>query len=258
MLNRIKRLIVQSRRDRLLQEGIFREAMSGYEMNRNDFPDKLHLPKPFAVGLPERAVELMMARLLYRPGESTLDIGHANATPSHRCLLAAMPPPRDLTGIDIAAPVYDTRPYYARSVRADITANPFKSGEFDLIWCISALEHFGMDNSGYTERFIRDAGLAGKALLEMIRLLRPRGRLLVTVPFGRYEDHGWHITYDQDRWNKLIDPVRGTTTIQEWFFRHTFGSGWQIVPSEELRYTGYLDQANSGAAGIVAAVFNKN
>lgn len=257
MLNLIKRLIIQPRQARLLQEGIFREAVRGYEMNQEGFPDRLHLPKPFAVGLPERAVELMLARLLYRSDESTLDIGHANATPSHRRLLVAMPTPRNLTGIDIADPVYDTRPFYARSVRADITANPFKDGEFNLIWCISALEHFGMDNSGYTNRFIRDAGLAGKALLEMIRILRPRGRLLITVPFGRYENHGWQIIYDQDRWKRLIEPVRGTTAIREWFFRHTFGSGWQMVPSEELRYTGYFDQANSGAAGLVAAIFEK-
>ena len=132
MLNLIKRLIIQPRQARLLQEGIFREAVRGYEMNQEGFPDRLHLPKPFAVGLPERAVELMLARLLYRSDESTLDIGHANATPSHRRLLVAMPTPRNLTGIDIADPVYDTRPFYARSVRADITANPFKDGEFKL------------------------------------------------------------------------------------------------------------------------------
>ena len=258
MLNSLKRLIIHPWRNHCLQVDIYREAMHGYKANRAGFPERLCLPESFAVGLPERAVELMLARLLYRAGGATLDVGHANAMACHRRLVEILPPPRNLTGIDIAEPVYNTHPLYARSVRADIAASPFGEGEFDLIWCISALEHFGMDNSGYTNRFVQDNRLAEKALLEMVRLLHGGGRMLITVPYGRFEDHGWHIVYDAACWARLLDVVRARVEVREWFFRHTAGRGWQIVTPNELSFIGYFDQANAGAAGLAAAVLTRN
>lgn len=257
MLNLLRRHIIQPRRARLIQKGILDEARRGYEMNRSSFPNILVLPDRFGAGLPERAVELMLARLLYVPGEPTLDIGHANAMACHRRLVRELPPPRDLTGIDIAEPVYDTRPYYQRSVRGDITAHPFQPGEFKLIWCISTLEHFGMDNSGYTDTFMQDPGLASRALGEMLTILAAGGRMLITVPFGRHEEHGWLVNYDTVHWQRLLEPARNQASVKEWYFRHTWGAGWKQVLPAELQFTGYYDQGNSGAGGLAATVIEK-
>lgn len=257
MLDLVRRLIIQPRRQRMLQDGIFKEALRGYDLNREGFPDQLRLPPLFGAGLPERAVELMMAKLLYRPGESVLDLGHANAMPCHRRLLDTLPPPRRLTGLDIAEPVYDTSRYYTRSLREDITRTSLPEETFDQIWCISTLEHFGMDNSAYTSTFERDSGLASAALSAMIRLLKCGGRLLITVPFGRLEDHGSHINYNLASWSRLLDPVRPRAHIRLWYFRHTQGAGWTLVAPDELALTGYYDQANSGAAGLAVALLTK-
>jgi SAM-dependent methyltransferase len=181
-------------------------------------------------------------------------VGHANSMECHKAMLRSLPTPRDLTGIDIAEPAYDTSAYYSRSVRASIDATPFSDGSFDLIWCISSLEHIGMDNSQYVQ-----AGAAGKAtpeaaLSEMIRLLRPGGSLLITVPYGRYEDHGWFRNFDEKHLQALLAPIRPRMMIRESYYDHTPKSGWRAADPASLRAVGYGDQDNAGAAGLAAVL----
>lgn len=257
MFHKLRQTFLAKRYARRFQEKIAREAHRGAVEIRTGFPGHLTLPEPFARALPERVLELLFVELIYQPGAKVLDIGHANAMLCHRTLLSELPEPRNLTGIDIADPVYDTRPIYQQSVKADITAHPFHDGEFDQIWCISTLEHFGMDNSVYTHAFKRDISLAAEALREMTRMLKPGGHMLITVPYGRFEDHGWHITYDDDHWARLLEPLRKNHEVKEWFFRHTFKAGWRNVPASELALTGYFDQANAGAAGLAVMLMTK-
>lgn len=257
MLKLLKHHIVHPRRARLIQKGILDESRRGHEINRSSFPGSLVLPARFGTGLPERVVEQMLVRLLYRPGAEILDIGHANAMPSHRSTLLELPGPRRLTGLDIAEPVYDTAHYYQRSLREDITESSIPDASFDQVWCVSTLEHFGMDNSAYTSSFVQDAGLAAKSMSAMMRLLKPGGSLLITVPYGRLENHGSHINYDHASWIRLLDPWLSHALLRTWYFRHTYGAGWQIVKPEELSFTGYYDQSNSGAAGLAAALLTK-
>ena len=58
------------------------------------------------------------------------------------------------------------------------------------------------------------------------RVLRPGGRLLLTVPFGRAEDHGWLVQFDANRLDDLIGGVAAAdreTTI------YSYGEeGWQL------------------------------
>jgi SAM-dependent methyltransferase len=226
--------------------------------NRSSFPSSFTLPTPFAKGLNERAVELTFAQLLYTAKGEVLDIGHANAKQSHLDFLSSFTRRDNLTGIDIGEPIYDPAPYYKASIRADITQHPFADNTFDVIWCISTLEHFGMDITMYNDQFTRDAGLAGRALQAIVPALKSGGRLLLTVPFGRYEDHGWFINYDAAHWRTLLDVVRDRVRISEWYFKHTEKLGWHGVTAEELAFTSYHDQKNFGAAGVVVAVIEKN
>jgi len=240
-----------------LQRDISREVQRGVAIRQTDFPASLSLPEKYGRGLPERVVELLLAQLLYQPGCQVLDVGHANAMTCHLEMIKALPSPRNITGIDIAQPGYDVSGYYQDSIQGDIANTGFESNQFHRIWCISALEHFGMDNSGYTDEFSMDSGLAPRALLEMLRILKQGGQILITVPFGKYEDHGWFINYDSEHWQSLLNIARPKSTIHELYFRHTFGSGWTVATADELRQVGYFDQSNHGASGFAVACVAK-
>jgi SAM-dependent methyltransferase len=240
-----------------LQGKIYRAARRAFRQSPPGFPEVLTLPPRLGRGLPERVVEIMLARLTYRPGLRVLDIGHANIMECHRRLLTSLPRPRHLTGIDIAEPVYDTSRFYERSLKGDMAASALSDASYDLIWCISTLEHIGMDNSGYTQAFTRGDHLAAQAVREMVRLLSPGGSLLVTVPYGQYEDHGWYINYDAQRWKAILHPVRSSASIHEWYFHHT-PDGWGRVTPDVLASVGYSDQQNAGAAGLAAALLTRN
>lgn len=243
--------------DLRLQRMIFREAEGAFTLEQSAFPERLSLPSPYGRGLPERVVELVLAHSTYSPGARVLDVGHSNIMECHRRFLTTLVQPRHLTGIDIASPEYDTRVYYERSIMGDITDTGLPSFSFDLIWCVSTLEHVGMDNSVYTENFVRRTGMDATALAEMVRLLAPGGLLLVTVPFGRYEDHGWFRNYDRATWTDLLSTVRPGVKVSELYFGYQPDRGWEAVEASSLSSTGYKTYSNAGAAGLAAAVFRR-
>jgi len=253
ILPRIKRLF----RPADIQVSLYREMQRALALDQSRFPEAISLPDNYGKGLPERAVEILIARLTYAPGKRVLDVGYANIMKSHAMMLRSLPSPRNLTGIDIAEPVYDASEFYQQAHRADITHTPFDAASFDLVWCISSLEHFGMDNSGYTADFVRDALMDAQAVREMLRIVAPAGQVLITVPYGRYEDLGTQRNYDREHWQSLLAIGRPLAHVREWYFRHTFGRGWHEVDAEQLRYVGYYDQANAGAGGLAVALMTR-
>jgi SAM-dependent methyltransferase len=243
--------------DAMLQRKIYRAYRDAASVSNGQPVDAPRLPIPFGKQLPERVVELLLARLSYAPGVRVLDIGHANIMECHRRMLLSLPGPRHLTGIDIADPVYDTRPLYEHTYKADITKTGLPDGCFDLIWCISTLEHVGMDNSGYTASFVTGNHMAAQAIREMVRLTAPGGHVLITVPYGKFEDHGWLMNIDKERWQSLLSLIRPQASVQEWYFHHTPETGWSRTEPEALSTVGYFDQHNAGAAAIAVAYITK-
>jgi SAM-dependent methyltransferase len=242
----------------LLQRNVFSEYQRGLARNEPTWTGKMVLPQKYGRGLPERVVELLFARRLYEVGHRVLDVGHANAQRAHLMMIRSLPDVADVTGLDIADPVFSPQAYYRASIMGDITNSGFPDRCFNLVWCISTLEHFGMDNSLYTNDYRRGDDLASRALHEMLRVLACEGRLLVTVPFGRYENHSRHINYDYHTWQALLEPIRSHVRLTEWYFRHTFGSGWCPAEPRELEHVGYYDQANAGSGGLAVAVAIKD
>jgi len=240
-----------------IQSRITREFERALRGADHSFPDRIVLPSPFGRGMPERVVELLLARLSYRPGSKTLDIGHANSMACHRNMIRSLPLPRHLTGVDIAAPVYDASAFYEASVRASIDSTPFADGEFDLIWCISSFEHFGMDNSGYQEGTPVDERIADAALTEIVRVLAPDGTLLLTVPYGRYENHGWFRNFDEKLLGRFTGRLRAAASVRELYFAYDASEGWRAAEPARLRDVGYHDQANAGASALAALVVRK-
>ncbi len=252
----IFRKIKASMRYRKLNEKILSEVGRALELNRSS-DGTIRLPAQYGRNLPERVIEIFFARLYYKPGLKILDVGCSNAMECHLRMVRGLEPPRNIVGIDISVPSERTRRCYDRFLHESIVSSRVEADTFDLIWCISALEHFGMDNSSYTDQFLLSEDMDVQAVKEMVRILARGGRLLITVPYGKYENHTWLRNYDADHLRNLLAPVEFDADIQTSYYRHTHGTGWRAATVEELEHVGYYDQSNSGSAGLAVITATK-
>ena len=171
------------------------------------FRDSGPLPAGHGVGIDERAVEFpwLMARA---PSGRVLDAGSALNHP--HVLDALLPGLAELT-ISTLAPEERSFPERGVSyVYADLRALPFGDGWFDDVVSVSTLEHVGMDVTrwGAASAPAADPGPElERALAEFRRVTRPRGRLLITVPYGARQDMGWMRQFGRDDVERLVASV---------------------------------------------------
>jgi SAM-dependent methyltransferase len=218
----------ESERVRLLDDGV---AFARGARARGERPRWLQGPP----GTDERVVELpwVLARLR---GDRALEVGYAFAEAPYLAalLLAGFD---ELTGVDLA----EADVHGMTTVRADIRDLPFDNGTFDLVLCVSTLEHVGADNTGYGLEAEEDAAarLAPPlaALRELRRVLAPDGRLLITMPCGEPGDYGWFRQEDVRGWTRLF--TRAGFFVEEQEVYELTEEGWRSSPelvSEGLRY----------------------
>lgn len=107
----------------------------------------------------------------------------------------------NLIGIDVRDLSNDHLPYNFKV--EDITKLSFVDEYFDVITCISTLEHIGLEGR-YGSR--EDLQGEQKAMNEMYRVLKPRGKLILTVPYGKNFKvvRPLHRIYDDKKINSLI------------------------------------------------------
>jgi SAM-dependent methyltransferase len=191
----------------------------------------------------ERVVEVPWVLSRYRGERRVLDVGYANAPAAYLTLLLGLGV-EQLHCVDLAV-----RPMVgANAARADVRLLPYRDGAFSLVLCVSTLEHIGLDNTRYapfTERAAED----GVAMAEIGRVLAPGGRLMVTVPVGRQEDHGWFHQYDLAEWARLLH--RGPYETEEQSTFRVTPHGWvrehELDSLAELRY----GSAGGGARAVL-------
>jgi SAM-dependent methyltransferase len=180
-----------------------------------------------------------------------LDIGYANAEARYVEARDALQIPflvgLDLVGLDLAAPPQSG----ISGVAGDARALPFRPGAFDLIFAISVIEHIGRDNSKYgvREETIQEFGDLD-AVSGLAALLRPGGRLLVTVPFGRLQDHGWFVQYDLRRIQALVERSGCELTLAEYYAYSAHGWTGPVDPAT----LGQVEYRTGFAAGAVACL----
>ena len=193
------------------------------------------LPVGFGVRLDERVVEYpwVLSRLA-RYGEK-LRVLDAGSTLNYEAILQHPAVKRHKWSI--VTLVQETECFWDLGISylyEDLRSLPCKEEWFDAITCVSTIEHVGMDNVLVTrEKSHRENRPQDflSAVREMRRVLKPGGALFLTVPFGRYEHHGWLQQFDSSMLSALISEFR-PQTVEKTFFRYT-EQGWKLAEEEE-------------------------
>jgi SAM-dependent methyltransferase len=199
------------------------------------------------IGMDERVVEIPWVISRYQGERYVLDVGTGYAVPIYLRRLRELGIPQ-LHGVDLS-----DRPVKGlQMTQADVRKLPFANAYFDLVLCVSTLEHIGYDNTRYGVPTTREHGGDRAALIEIRRVLNHRGRLLVTVPFGRLEDCGWFRQYDLKAWQELLRTT-GFEAAEQSFYRYS-PTGW--VPAEDpaaLSSAGFREQGAPASTGVLCA-----
>lgn len=201
------------------------------------------------VGMTERVVEIPWVLSRYHGERRVLDIGPAYALPLYLQGLLRLQI-AELHGVDLSP----RRIPGIALTRADVRQMPFPNRWFDLILCVSTLEHIGRDNAHYgvAARTDVEEGDAA-ALTEMRRVLSATGRILVTVPFGRLDVQPWQKQYDLPTWEALLRRTKLRALETEWY---GYGAnGWHRVDRPQLLADHeYRGNGAPAATGLQCAV----
>jgi SAM-dependent methyltransferase len=209
------------------------------------------LPPGLGAGFDERVVEYPW---LFSRGLSgrVLDAG---SVLNHRHLVERLlPAVEDLTIVTLAPEPTAHTSLGVSHLYGDLRTLPLRDGWFDEVVCLSTLEHVGMDNAVYgaaAPRAQDPQAEAVKALRELLRVVRPGGRIHISVPFGRREDHGWHRQLNRKDVDGLL-AAAGAASHEETVFRHT-RSGWRRSSSRRASRARYHPGAKRARDGAVAA-----
>jgi FkbM family methyltransferase len=218
---------------------------------RTRFASGAQLPPGLGAGFDERVVEYpwLFSRL---PSGRVLDAG---SVLNHRHIVESLLPAIDDLTIMTLAPEPEAFTSFGVSyLYGDMRRLPFRDGWFDEVVSLSTLEHVGMDNAVYGAagpRAEEPRADAAQALRELLRVVRPGGRVHLSVPFGRREDHGWLRQLDREDVDELLTAA-GATRHEEVVFRHT-PRGWRRSTARQVADVSYNAAKVRAADGAVAA-----
>lgn len=124
-----------------------------------------------------------------------LDVGST----ASNMLYNFLPKEVEINSIDL-----NTKPIESDSIKftvGDIRKTNYEDNYFDLVSCISTLEHIGVSG-----RYGSDEDLEGdlKAVKEMSRIVKPGGTILITVPYGARDVLPINKLYNKERIGELF------------------------------------------------------
>lgn len=192
------------------------------------------IPPGWGEGMSERIVEFpwAVASLGNASPGLTLDAG---STLNHTYVLdRVLPIVRSLHVVTLAPEPVSFPERGVSYLYADLRSLPLRSDLYDTVVCLSTLEHVGMDVSGWNADATVEADPQRASVLaaqEMRRVLKPGGRILMSVPYGRPDDLGWLRQFDESSLQELIaafGPADAVITV----YRYT-ADQWQLSSLED-------------------------
>jgi SAM-dependent methyltransferase len=175
------------RRLRALDDGIGRGAAARATAER---PHELVSSGEFD----ERPIELAWTLGRYRGEARVLDVGYAFAEPAWLAALLGLGA-QELVGVDLA----EREVPGMSTVKADVRHLPFGARSFDVVFCISTLEHVGGDNTRYDLAAEQEPDAPLDALRELRRVATRGGKIFLTVPVGSTAED-WFLRQPADSW----------------------------------------------------------
>ena len=167
----------------------------------------------------------------------------AGSTLNHPHVLIRARPLVDELHVVTLAPEQQAYPFLDVSyLYADLRRLPVQDATYDRVVSISTLEHVGMDNEQYGDATPKAADarvdLAG-AIGELRRVLKPGGKLFLTVPYGRPADLGWQRIFDAAGIAEIADAF-GAAPARAECFRYD-PDGWRRSSAQEAADAVYRD-----------------
>jgi hypothetical protein len=201
------------------------------------------MPVPFNYGfrLDERAVEYpWLFSRLYNTNRLLLDAGSALNFP----YLLDLPV---LKTRNVAIYTLSPESILSRKnisyIYGDLRQTILKSECFDEIVCISTLEHIGMNNTALYSTDNRFAEFRPNdyqiVVKEFYRMMKPGGKLYISVPYGRHANHGWLQIFDKSMIVNIMDMFGGSASSVA-YYRYE-PDGWQISSADDCAESTYFD-----------------
>jgi SAM-dependent methyltransferase len=259
-----ERVLAKLRDGTLSRSGLWRELLEGDEYERvaaldgglafaaaeRAKPRDHRGPsRPRALRAPaagdERAIEIPWALARYDGERRVLDVGYAFAEPAYLAGLLSLGA-EELVGVDLAQAEVPG----LRGVVADVRKLPFDDASFDLVYCLSTLEHVGRDNEVYDVDAAREDTGDEAALRELRRVLARDGRLLVSVPTGEHDDQGWQLQRTPDDWIDAFERAGFLVYEDELYVRDA--DGWRSAALDEARAARYGSDGPGAGAVLLA------
>lgn len=203
-------------------------------------------------GLDERVVELpwVYGKLAKRREGRLLDVGSTLNTPFHIEQLHGRFP--EITFLNpYPDDGYRSAMGGVSYVSRDARDPGLPAASFGQVTCISTLEHVGCDNTLYGGPPQRPASAtetseARAAAMRALRtLVAPGGSLLITVPYGRYEDHGWFVQLDAAKLDEAVGAFAPDTWEVVYFL---YDARWRPARADECAGARYGDGTRGARA----------
>ncbi|BAO74410.1 methyltransferase domain-containing protein [Winogradskyella sp. PG-2] len=156
-------------------------------------------------------------------------------------------------------------------VYGDLRDLPFKDDFFEEIVCQSTIEHIDMDNSIYGYNIEHNKNETKKSyeyllvIEELIRVLKSKGKLLITFPFGKFENHGFFQQFDDEMLVRLTTLFNNRGDFEIDYFKYE-KEGWRFANRNELRNVasynphtgkGKLEDGAAHCRSVACVSFNK-